>query len=81
MKQKSFEDMSTQELEKSKKILSVILGFLLGASLTLLVLGIYITINKGFSPVLILPIAMLPIWIMNFNNLNKIKEELKKRVS
>ena len=81
MKQKSFEDMSTQELEKSKKILSVILGFLLGASLTLLVLGIYITINKGFSPVLILPIAMLPIWILNFNNLNKIKEELKKRVS
>ncbi len=80
MKQKSFEDMSTEELEKSRKMLSVILGFLIGASLTLLVLGIYITINKGFSPVLIIPIAMLPIGILNFNNLNKIKEELKKRV-
>lgn len=81
MAQKSFEDMSTEELEKSRKILSVILGFILGASLIILVLGIYITINKGFTPVLIIPITMLPIWIMNYNNLNKIKEELKKRVS
>ena len=73
--------MSTEQLEKSKKILSILLGFMLGASLITFVLGIYITINKGFSPVIIIPITMLPIWILNFNNLNKIKEELKNRVS
>lgn len=79
MKQKSVENMSTEDLEKSRKMIVILLGFLLGASIILLGLGVYITINTGFSPILIIPITIIPIWLLNFHNLGKIKEELKKR--
>lgn len=80
MKNEKLSTISTESLIKSEKSVKTITIFLLVMLIILFVLSLYITFTKGFTPLLIISIALLPIVIVNFNIINKIKKELKSRI-
>ncbi len=80
MKNQKLSETNTADLKKSEKSIKTITGILLGMLLVLFILSLYITFTKGFTALLIIPIALLPIVIVNFNSINEIKKELKSRV-
>ncbi|MDN3587927.1 redox-active disulfide protein 2 [Pedobacter aquatilis] len=79
MNTKKYNEMSTEELVKTEKSMKSITAMLGGALLVLIVINIFLAFKKGFSAISVVPIALIPIFIMNFGNLKAIKEELKSR--
>ncbi|OYU80830.1 MAG: redox-active disulfide protein 2 [Flavobacterium sp. BFFFF1] len=79
MKKEDFTQLSTDELIKKKKTVSVVTGTLAGMQIALLGLGIWITMHQGFTALVVIPVALLPILIMNFNMIADIKKELAAR--
>ncbi|MEZ7527113.1 redox-active disulfide protein 2 [Cloacibacterium normanense] len=79
MKNEKLTDKSTEELKKTEKSLKAITGILLGSLIVLFGLSLYINFTKGFTPLTIIPIALLPIAIVNFNTINNIKKEINSR--
>ena len=71
--------LSTEELNKRVKTTKMVAGLLAGALLMEFAAGIYLTIKGGFSIFLVLPIAFLPIVIINYQNIKKINEEIARR--
>lgn len=76
---KKFTEMTVEELIKTQKsfktvtyIFGVVLLFLFG-------LNIFLVANKGFSASNVIPIALLPVFILNMNTLKEIKKELESR--
>jgi Flp pilus assembly protein TadB len=41
--------------------------------------GVYITIQRGFSIFLLIPIAFMPLMLLNVTNYKRIKKELSSR--
>lgn len=79
MKEQKLNELSTPLLQNQLKSLKVITYMLSGTLLFLFSLIIYLTIKNGFNALTIVPIALLPILILNFNTMNKLKKELKLR--
>lgn len=79
MAEKKIEDMSNEELLKNEKTISAVTYTLAGMLLLLFGLGIFLTFKKGFTALTVVPIALLPIVIINFSNIKKIKTERKLR--
>lgn len=79
MKNKKLNELSNEELLKNEKSIKVITYMLTGVLIVLFILTTINTINKGFNSLAVVPIALLPILIMNFNTLNEIKKELNAR--
>lgn len=76
---KNFSDMTSEELVKTQKSLKTV-TYLFGVVLLLLFgLNIFLIANKGFSASNVIPIALLPIFIMNMNTLKEMKKELESR--
>jgi Flp pilus assembly protein TadB len=76
---KNFKEMTSEELVKTQKSLKT-LTYLFGVVLLLLFgLNIFLVANKGFSASNVIPIALLPIFILNMNTLKEIKKELEAR--
>lgn len=71
--------LTKEELEKRAKSTKFVTSILLGSIIIQFAAGVYLTILKGFNVFLIIPVAFLPLIILNFNNLKKIKEEIAKR--
>ena len=83
MAKQNFSELSTEDLIKKQKTMSAMMGLLLGA-LTLIVLFIitrYEPINKGLTPLLAIPVALLPLLIICYRQLNSVNKELKSRES
>jgi TctA family transporter len=80
-KQPELSSLSIEELEKRAKTTKFAASFLLGVILLQLCIGIYLTIKNGFNVFITLPFAFLPLVILIFNELKKIKTELEKRKS
>ena len=83
MAKQNFSELSTEDLIKKQKTTSAMMGLLLGA-LTLIVLFIitrYEPINKGLTPLLTIPVALLPLLIICYRQLNSVNKELKSRES
>ncbi len=79
MKDTKFKELSTEELKVKAKSLKLMTGLLLGSLSTLFALSLYNTITQKFTPLLVMPVALLPIVIINFSTINKIKAELSSR--
>lgn len=79
MRNKLITEYTDEELlsnEKKLKILTVMLG----ASMVLLFFATFILmIKKGFTPLMILPICLLPLLIINIINWNGLKKEKLRR--
>lgn len=72
-------EMSNEELLKSEKTISSV--FYAGIILGILLLGvtIFLTFKKGFTPLMVIPIAMIPMFLANRNSILAIKKEIKER--
>lgn len=79
MNNKKFSEMTTEELlnsEKTSKITTYAFAVIL---LFLFVINIFLVFEKGFGASQVIPIALLPILILNFKTLKEIKKELQSR--
>ncbi|GAB4045036.1 redox-active disulfide protein 2 [Spirosoma jeollabukense] len=74
-----FSQMSIEKLQQQAKTIKVATGTLAGMLLVLLVMAVFLSIKKGFSALVIIPFALLPILITNVNSLKQIKKELESR--
>ncbi|MFP9099688.1 redox-active disulfide protein 2 [Flavobacterium sp. RHBU_24] len=79
MKSKKPAEMTNEELLKSKKILAPVTYMLAGMLGLLFCLNIYNSLTKGFSALSVVPIALLPILIINLNAIKEINKEIKAR--
>jgi hypothetical protein len=79
MENKKLQELSTEDLQKQEKSLKMLTALLTTALLIVFITALYTTIQKGFTTLLIIPIALLPIAILNYNNLTAIKKELNER--
>ena len=73
--------LSIEELTKKLKTTKVTTGALAGVISVQFVVGIFLTIKQGFNMFIVLPFAFLPILIINFTSIKKLKEEIAKRNS
>jgi Na+-transporting methylmalonyl-CoA/oxaloacetate decarboxylase beta subunit len=78
-KQPELSELSLEELQKKIKTIKIANAFLIASIVIQFCAGFYLTIKKGFSPFLVLPVAFLPLVILNVTNYKKIKEEIAKR--
>lgn len=79
MKNKSISEYTNEELisnEKKIKIITIMLGI---AILLLFLSNIVLTFKRGFSTMSVIPIALVPILILNINNWNQLKKEKANR--
>ncbi|MBD2757747.1 redox-active disulfide protein 2 [Spirosoma validum] len=74
-----FSQMSIEKLQRQAKTIKIATGTLAGMLLVLLVMALFLSIKKGFSALVIIPFALLPILITNVNSLKQIKKELESR--
>lgn len=79
MSKKAIIEMSDEELLNAKKSTTVAVVMLTVMLVTLLVVGVYISITKKFSPLVAIPFSLSPLTIINFKKLKEIKQELKTR--
>jgi hypothetical protein len=79
MKNNKLNELSNEELLKQEKSLKVITYMLAGMLLVLFITNIILTFKKGFSALFAVPIALLPIVIINLNTLKEIKKVLDSR--
>lgn len=80
MKNKNLNELSIEELLKQQKTTKLVTGVLIGMLSTLLILGIFLILQKtSFISFVVIPFALLPIVFLNFTTLKKIKEELNSR--
>ena len=79
MKPKPLSEFSIEELKKNEKGMKIAV-YVLGICVGLMFLsGGYLYTQKGFTASTALPLCFLPLWILNYRNWKKLKEELAKR--
>lgn len=79
MKKKNLSELSDTELLKNQKTAKVATGSFLGVWTVLVVVNIYLFTQKGFTAQAIMPIALLPLLVINFNSLKEFKKEVDAR--
>ena len=79
MANKQLSEIPEDELKKREKEMTVAVILLLITVMIMLISTIFGFIKKGFTVTTILPFAFLPLAIINFLNLKKIKAELASR--
>ena len=71
--------LTIEELNKKLKTTKFATGMLTGILIVQLIVGVYLSVKNGFSIFIIVPIAFLPILIINYQNIKKINEEIARR--
>lgn len=79
MKKEDYSQYSTEQLLKREKTAKIATGALFGVILVQLAAGIYLTVQKGFGVFTILPVCFLPILIINYSSIKKIRDEINSR--
>jgi tellurite resistance protein TehA-like permease len=79
MNKTKLSEMSNEQLLKNEKNLKTITYMLATAVLILFITVIILAFKKGFSALNVVPIALLPIVIVNLNTLKEMKNEIKSR--
>ena len=72
-------DLSNEELIRDEKNIKTLTLIFMGVLLVLFASTIFLPFKNGFSAMSVIPIALLPILIMNINNWNALKKEIKSR--
>lgn len=78
-KETNLSTLTVEELEKrakTTKITSIMLAVIIAIQFGI---GIFLTLSKGFNVFTVIPLAFLPMLIVNFTNIKKIKAEIAKR--
>lgn len=72
-------DMTNEELIKHEKITKTSAITFMGVLIVSFVVIVSLMIKKGFTALIVTPIALLPILILLLNNWNETKKEIKSR--
>lgn len=81
MAKENISELKTEYLIKKRKTILTVTGMLAGMLVVLFVMGIFLSIKKGFSALVVVPFGLLPIVILNYNEVSKINKELTSRNS
>jgi len=79
MTKKPLADLSDSELLNNEKKIKALTLVFAGLLIVLFFAIIYLTARKGFSVLIVTPIALLPLLIVLLNNWNDLKKEIKVR--
>ncbi len=79
MKQVPLSELSQEELLKKVKTGQIAISALGGLLIVLVAATVYLTYLQGFSVFTVLPVAFLPLFIINVSNLKKIQAEIASR--
>ncbi len=79
MAQKQLSEMTEEELKKNVRMMTISVSVIVASIAIMVISAIFSYAKKGFTVTAILPFAFLPIAIINFMNLKKIKAELASR--
>jgi len=79
MKQVPLSELSLEELLKKEKTLKAASTVLGGMLVLLAAASAYLSYLQGFSVFTVLPVAFLPMFIINLSNLKKIQTEIASR--
>ncbi|EJL71424.1 hypothetical protein [Chryseobacterium populi] len=71
--------MTNAELLKQQKILKTITAMLAGAILVLFAASLILAFKKQLIALNAIPVALLPVLILNLKSLKEFKEEIKSR--
>lgn len=72
-------EMSNEELLKNQRKFQTIAAILATSLILIFLSALYTSIQKGFSPIIIVPISLTPILFKFFRTIHSIKKELKSR--
>lgn len=78
-KQPELSELNIVELNKKLSISTTATWFLGIIILLQFAVGIYLTTQKGFSVFTILPVCFIPVLLVNFASIKKIKGEIANR--
>ncbi|NTS40325.1 redox-active disulfide protein 2 [Flavisolibacter sp. BT320] len=79
MGNKKLNSLTAEELKNRLKITRTVTGLFAGALLILFFVSTYLAFTKKFTPLTIVPVALLPLLILNITSLAKIKSEIIAR--
>ncbi len=79
MKQQDYTQMTLEELKKKEKSTQTATYALIGIMIVQCLTGVYLTYVQGFSVFTIMPVVFIPIAVMSFGSLKKIREEIASR--
>ncbi len=80
MQKIDYSNFSLEALKKKAATLKVVTGILMGSIIVMLMAGIFITVkNKGFSAFSVMPVAFLPLMIININSLKEINKAIAEK--
>ncbi len=79
MKDDSLSKLSLDELKAREKSLRLVSSMFIGCIVIMALAGVFLTVQKGFNTFTVLPVAFLPLMIVNMSNLKKIKDEIAGR--
>ncbi|MDH6252802.1 1,4-dihydroxy-2-naphthoate octaprenyltransferase [Chryseobacterium sp. H1D6B] len=79
MKNEKLAELTDEQLIKSEKQIKGLILVFTGVLIVLLVSIIFLTSKKGFSALTAVPMALIPILVINLNNWNELRKEKKAR--
>lgn len=79
MKTKPLSEYTTQELTQKLKALKTVTSIFAGTLIVLFAINLYQSIMDKFTALSIIPIALMPILVINIASISKVKKELKLR--
>jgi hypothetical protein len=79
MKKEDYSQLSIEELTKKEKTAKMATIALAAIIVLQFLVGLFLTFKQGFNVFTILPITFLPILIVNYMTIKKIREEINSR--
>ena len=71
--------LSIDELKKKEETLKIVLTLFIVVLLILIVVLAYMVYSKGMTPMIAVPIALLPVFLQGRRSLKEIKTEIRSR--
>lgn len=79
MKNKPIVEFSNEELISNEKKLKAVTTLLMVSIPLLFLSTVFLTFKEGFSPLTVIPLALIPILVLNVNKWNQLKKEKTNR--
>ncbi|OIN57913.1 hypothetical protein [Arsenicibacter rosenii] len=81
MKEDSLSKLSLDELKAREKTLRFTSGLFIGCLIMMALAGAFLTVQQGFNTFTVLPVAFLPLMLVNVYNLKKVRTEIAGRTA
>ncbi|HLP64886.1 redox-active disulfide protein 2 [Flavobacterium sp.] len=79
MKKEDYSQLTIEELTKKEKTAKTATVMLAVVIVLQFLVGLFLTFKQGFNVFTILPVTFLPILIVNYSIIKKIREEINSR--